>query len=51
MLNDNGRRINVDIKSIPELKKHENKVPVFGLPIEIGGNTFKTNMTAKESSD
>jgi hypothetical protein len=26
-------------------------VPVFGLPIEIGGNRFKHNMTAKESSD
>jgi hypothetical protein len=51
VINDNGRLINVNIKSIPVLKKHENKVPVFGLPIEIGGNRFKHNMTAKESSD
>jgi hypothetical protein len=51
VINDNGKHINVDIKSIPFLRKHENKVPVIGLPIEIGGNTFKSNMNAKESSD
>ena len=51
VINDNGRHISIDLKSIPVLKKHENKVPVFGLPIEIGGNIFKNNMTAKEASD
>jgi hypothetical protein len=51
VINDNGRHISIDIKSIPNLKKHENIVPVLGLPIEIGGNIFKNNMTAKEASD